>query len=92
VLRRVDAGLRLRIWIDSRALARWFQPSGARSDAQLLQDVGISAAFVSSDRKAFPNRDDVRAPVTATAGWHSAMMVAPEAEDDELVFYAKTFI
>src|SRR5215469_14506646 len=80
--RRVDAGLRSRLWIGSHALARWFPHSGARSDGQLLQDIGIRAAFASSDRKTFPNLDGVRAPVTATAGCHGTMMVVLDAKDD----------
>ena len=90
--RCVDAGLRSRMWIGSHALARWFQRSGARSDAQLLHDIEIGAAFASSDRKVFPDMHDVRAAIDAEAGWRGAMMVAPEAEDDELVFYVKTFV
>jgi hypothetical protein len=90
--RRVDAGLRSRMWIGSHALARWYQRSGARSDAQLLHDIDIGAAFASSDRKAFADLDHVRVPIGATSDWRGAMMVAPEAESGELVFYVKTFV
>jgi hypothetical protein len=90
--RRVDAGMRSRMWIGSHALARWYQRSGARSDARLLHDLGIAAGFASTDRKAFPDLDDVRVSVSSAASWRGAMMVAPEADDDELVFYVKTFL
>jgi len=90
--RRVDAGMRSRMWIGSHALARWYQRSGARSDARLLHDIGIGAAIDSADRETFPDPDDVRVPVDVAASWRGAMIVAPEADDDELVSYAKTFI
>jgi hypothetical protein len=57
-----------------------------------LHDLSIAAASVLSDRRAFPDLDDIRVPVTDATSWRGAMMVAPEADDDELVFYAKTFI
>ncbi len=85
------AGIRSRMWIGSHALARWYQRSGARSDARLLHDIGIGAAIDTSDRAAFTDLDDVRVPVNVTASWRGAMMVPPDAGDDELVFYAKTF-
>lgn len=79
------------MWIGSHALARWYQRSGARSDARLLHDIGIGAAIDTSDRCAFPDLDDVCVPVDVTASWRGAMMVPPDADDDELVFYVKTF-
>lgn len=87
-----DAGVRSRMWIGSHALGRWFQRSGTRSDARLLRDVDVGAAIDLADRDTFPDLDDVRIPVDVAASWRGAMMVAPEADDDELVFYAKTFI
>jgi hypothetical protein len=88
---RATAGKRSRMWIGSHALARWYQRSRARSDARLLYDIGIAAAIDPSDRNAYPDLDDVRVPVNEAANWRGAMMLAPEADDDELVFYARTF-
>ena len=88
---RPDAGKRSRIWIGSHALARWYQRGRARSDAQLLHDIGVGAAIDSSDRDAFPDLDDVRVPVDNAAGWRGAMMVAAEADENALVFHARTF-
>jgi hypothetical protein len=90
--RKVDAGMRSRMWIGSHALARWYQRSGARSDARLLHDIAIGAAVDPSDREAFPHLDDVHVPVGVAASWRGAIMMAPETDDDELVLYVKTFI
>jgi hypothetical protein len=88
---RASAGIRSRMWIGSHALARWYQRSGARSDERLLQDIGLGAAIDTNDR-AFPDLDDVRVAVNAAESWRGAMMLAPEEEGDDLVFYAKTFV
>jgi hypothetical protein len=88
---RATAGKRSRMWIGSHALARWYQRSRARSDVRLLHDIGIAAAIDPSDRDTCPDLDDVRIPVDVAASWRGAMMLAPETDDDELVFYAKTF-
>jgi hypothetical protein len=87
--RRIDAGMRSRMWIGSHALARWYQRSGARSDARLLQDIGIGAAAHPQD---VPDPNNVRISVDLAASWRGAIMLAPEAEEDEPVFYARTFI
>jgi hypothetical protein len=89
---RANAGVRSLMWIGSHALARWYQRSGARSDERLLHDIGLGAAIDTHDRKAFPDVDDVRVPINATESWRGAMMLAPEDEGDDLVFYAKTFV
>lgn len=88
---RAGAGVRSRMWIGSHALARWYQRSGSRSDERLLQDIGVGAAIDPGDRAAFPDVDDVRVPINATEAWCGSMMLAPEDEGDDLVFYAKTF-
>jgi hypothetical protein len=90
--RRTKAGVRSRMWIGSHALARWYQRSGTRSDERLLRDIGIGAAIDTSDRKTFPDLDDVRVAINMDEGWRGAMMLAPEDEGDNLVFYAKTFV
>jgi hypothetical protein len=89
---RASAGVRSLMWIGSHALARWYQRSGSRSDARLLHDIGLGAAIDTHDRTAFPDVDDVRVPINATESWRGAMMLAPEDEGDDLVFYAKTFV
>jgi hypothetical protein len=89
---RASAGVRSLMWIGSHALARWYQRSGARSDERLLHDIGLGAAIDTHDRKAFPDVDDVRVPINAIESWRGAMMLAPEDEGDDLVFYAKTFV
>jgi hypothetical protein len=89
---RPTAGVRSRMWIGSHALGRWYQRSGAKSDARLLHDIGLGAGIDTHGRDAFPGLDDVRVPVNAAEGWRGAMMLAPEDEGDELVFYAKTFV
>jgi hypothetical protein len=89
---RPDAGKRSRMWIGSHALGRWYQRSRARSDAQLLHDIGVGAAVDTSDRDRFPDLDDVRVPLDTTAEWRGAMMIPPDADKNELVFYARTFI
>jgi hypothetical protein len=90
---RVSAGTRSRMWIGSHALARWYQRSGARSDERLLHDIGLGAGIDTQDRNAFPDLDDVRAPINAAGeGWRGAMMLPPEDEDEGLVFYVKTFV
>ena len=89
---RARAGVRSRMWIGSHALARWYQRSGARSDERLLHDIGFGAAIDTYDRKVFPDLDDVRVPINAAESWRGAMMLAPEDEGDDLVFYAKTFV
>jgi hypothetical protein len=88
---RASAGVRSRMWIGSHALARWYQRSGSRSDERLLRDIGVGAAIDLSDRAAFPDVDDVRVPIDSTEAWCGSMMLAPEDEGDDLVFYAKTF-
>jgi hypothetical protein len=89
---RATAGARSRMWIGSHALARWYQRSDTRSDDRLLHDIGLGAAIDCCDRKAFPDLDDVRVPINAAECWRGAMMLAPEDEGDNLVFYAKTFV
>jgi hypothetical protein len=90
---RVDAGVRSRMWIGSHALARWYQRSGARSDEQLLQHIGLGATISTDDRTEFPDLDDVRVPINgAGEGWRGAMMLPPEGEDEGLIFYVKTFV
>jgi hypothetical protein len=86
--RRIDAGIRSRMWIGSHALARWYQRSGARSDARLLHDIGIGAAVHPQD---VPDPNNVRISVDLIASWRGAIMLAPEGQQ-ELVFYARTFI
>jgi hypothetical protein len=89
---RALAGLRSCMVIGSHALARWYERSGSKSDSYLLKHIAIGAAVDTGDRAAFPDLDDVRVAVNATAGWRGAIMLTPEDEDDALVFYAKTFI
>ena len=88
---RTKAGVRSRIWIGSHALARWCQGSGARSDERLLHDIGIGAAIDTSDRKISPDLDDVRVAISMDEWWRGAMMLAPQDDGDDLLFYAKTF-
>jgi hypothetical protein len=85
------AGVHTRMWIGSHALGRWYQRSSTRSDEQLLHDIGFGAAIDTNDRTTFPDLDDVRVRVNAAEGWRGALMLAPEDEGDDLVFYAKTF-
>ncbi len=89
---RPQAGLRSCMVIGSHALARWYERSGSKSDARLLAHIAIGAAVDAGDSVAFPDLDDVRVAVNATAGWRGAIMRTPEDEDDSLVFYAKTFV
>jgi hypothetical protein len=89
---RARAGLRSCMVIGSHALARWYERSGSKSDADLLKHIAIGAAADACDRVAFPDLNDVRVAVNATAGWRGAIMLTPEDEDDTLVFYAKTFV
>lgn len=89
---RTLAGVRSRMLIGSHALARWYQRSGARSDEQLLKHIAIGADVDTSDSRTFPDLDDIRVRVSATEGWRGALMLTPEDEGDELVFYAKTFV
>jgi hypothetical protein len=89
---RAQAGLRSCMVIGSHALGRWFERSGSKSHAHLLKHIAIGAAVDASDRVAFPDLDDVRVAVNATTGWRGAIMLAPEDEDDALVFYARTFV
>jgi hypothetical protein len=89
---RAQAALRTCMVIGSHALGRWYERSGSKSDAHLLAHIAIGAGVDASDRVAFPNLDDVRVSVNASASWRGAIMVTPEDEDDALVFYAKTFI
>jgi hypothetical protein len=86
------AGKISRMWIGSHALGRWYQRSGARSDERLLRDISIGAAVDTSDRESFPDLDDVRVPVNITASWRGGLMRTPDVTEEELVFYAKTFI
>jgi hypothetical protein len=86
------AGVQTRMWIGSHALGRWYQRSCKKSDAQLLHDVGLGAAIDTYDRTTFPDLDDVRVPVNAAEAWRGAMMLAPEDDGDDLLFYAKTFV
>jgi hypothetical protein len=58
----------------------------------LLHDIGLGAAIDTYDRKTFPDLDDVRVPVNAAEGWRGAMMLAPEDDGDDLLFFAKTFV
>jgi hypothetical protein len=88
---QASAGVRSRMWIGSHALARWYQRSGSRSNERLLRDIGVGAAIDASDRVMFPDLDDVRVPINAAEAWRGSMMLAPEDEGDNLVFYAKTF-
>jgi hypothetical protein len=90
---QAGAGVRSRMWIGSHALARWYQRTGARSDERLLHDIDLGATIDTHDRESFPELDDVRVPVNATfGGWRGAIMLPPEGEGDNLVFYAKTFV
>jgi hypothetical protein len=89
---RAQAGLRSRMVIGSHALGRWYERSGSRSDTRLLQDIGIGASADVADRTRYPDLDDVRIPVNATAAWRGAIMLTPEDEGDALIFYAKTFV
>jgi hypothetical protein len=89
----VSAGVRSRMWVGSHALARWYQRSGVRTDERLLQDIAAGAAIDPDDRTAFPDLDDVRVAVNAGGeAWRGALMLAPEDEDEGLIFYAKTFV
>jgi hypothetical protein len=89
---RARAGVRSRMWIGSHALARWYQRSGARSDACLLRDIGLGAAIDPLNRTAYPNLDDIRVPTNGIEGWRGAIMLSPEEEGDDLVFHARTFV
>lgn len=89
---RAEAGLRSCMVIGSHALGRWYERSSTKSDEHLLKHIGIGAAIDASDRTAFPDLDDVRVGVSATSGWRGAIMLTPEDEGDEMVFYAKTFV
>jgi hypothetical protein len=89
---RTLAGVRSRMLIGSHALARWYQRSSAKSDEQLLKHIRVGADVDTSDRGTFPDLDDIRVWVGATGDWRGAMMLTPEDEGDELVFYAKTFV
>jgi hypothetical protein len=89
---RPTAGKISRMWIGSHALGRWYQRSGARSDERLLRDISVGTTIDTSDRESFPDLDDVRVPVSITAGWRGAMMRTPDVTEEELVFYAKTFV
>jgi hypothetical protein len=89
---RAQAGLCSRMVVGSHALGRWYERSGFRSDAQLLQHLGLGATPDATDHAHHPDLDDARVPVNATAAWRGAIMLTPEDEGDGLIFYAKTFV
>lgn len=89
---RPSAGIQSLMWIGSHALGRWYQRRGSRDDACLLRDISAGAEIHTVDRRAFPDIESVRIPINEGHSWRGSIMLAPEDEGDNLLFYAKTFV